>query len=381
MSHRAHLSTEHRELLERTERLAADTLAPIAAAGRPGAVNRALLTALGEHGVLSEVYPVGDGGYAPAPAMRLCLVREGLARHCTQAETALALQALGGYPLLRAGRPELAAAWIPRIAAGQAVAAFALTEPDAGSDAGAVALKVTRDGDGYRLSGEKTFISNAPEADIYSVFARTTEGAGTRGMTAFAVPGDSPGLSGEPIDLIDGHPIGTLRFDDVFVPDSHQLGELDQGWQVAMSILDLSRPSVGAYAVGMGQAALDAAVAHTASRNAFGRALREFQGVSHQLAEVATRLHAARVLVHNAAAAYDASTGSSSLSAMAKLFATEAAQFAVDVAIQVHGARALARDHPLAHLYHGVRAPRIYEGASEIQREIIARALYRDARP
>jgi acyl-CoA dehydrogenase len=192
------------------------------------------------------------------------------------------------------------------------------------------------------------------------------------------VPGDSVGLGGERIELISPHPIGTVRFDDVFVPASHVLGEVDGGWKVAMRTLDMFRPSVGAFAVGMGQSALDAAVAHTGARQAFGRPLREFQAVSHQLAEVATRLHAARLLVHDAAAAYDSGVGRTGhLSAMAKLFATETAQIAVDVAIQVHGARALEHGHLLEHLYREVRAPRIYEGASEIQREIIARSLFR----
>jgi acyl-CoA dehydrogenase len=368
-----HLSAEQRELLELAERLAADVFAPIAADGKPGTINRPLLAALAEHGLLPRLF---EG--RSVSAVELCLMREGLARHCTEAETAFALQGLGGYPIVRAGRQTVVDEWVPRIAAGEAAVGFALTEPDAGSDAGALALAARRDGDGFRLTGEKTFISNAPEAAVYSVFARTTPGAGTRGVTAFVVPGDSPGLSGEALTLLSPHPIGRLRFDEVFVPDSHVLGEVDGGWRVAMGTLDLFRPSVGAFAVGMAQAALDAAVRHTANRRAFGRALREFQGVSHQLAEVATRLQAARLLVHGAASAYDGGAGSSALSAMAKLFATETAQHAVDVAIQVHGARALEHGHVLEHLYREVRAPRIYEGASEIQREIIARQLFRD---
>jgi alkylation response protein AidB-like acyl-CoA dehydrogenase len=177
--------------------------------------------------------------------------------------------------------------------------------------------------------------------------------------------------------LLSPHPIGRLRFDNVFVPGTHVLGEVDGGMRVAMQTLDLFRPSVGAFAVGMGQAALDAAVAWAANRQAFGRTLRDFQAVSHQLAEIATRLHAARLLVHDAATAYDAGGRTGHLSAMAKLFATETAQLAVDISIQVHGARALEAGHLLEHLYREVRAPRIYEGATEIQREIIARHLFR----
>ena len=371
----SHLSDEHRELLARTERLAEQVLAPLASTGVPGEINRPLVAALAEHGLLPMVFDRG------VSAQRLCLVREGLARFCTEAETALAVQGLGAYPILRAGQPAVVDEWLPRLAAGEVAAGFALTEPDAGSDAAALSLRAERhpDGDGFWLYGEKAYISNAPDAEVYSVFARTTRGAGRRGITAFAVPRASAGLSGTRIALVSPHPIGRLHFDGVHVPASHVLGEVDGGWQVAMGTLDLFRPSVGAFAVGMAQAALDAAVAHAASRHAFGRLLQEFQGVSHQLAEVATRLQAARLLVHQAAAAYDAGCGTAEAAAMAKLFATETAQHAVDVAIQVHGARALEQGHLLEHLYREVRAPRIYEGTSEIQREIIARSLFRSA--
>ncbi len=362
-----HLSAAHQELRDHTEKVAA-TLTSLT--GEPGRINRPLLAALASHGLLGRLFPTTS-------AMELCLIREALARHHTEAETAFALQGLGAYPILLAGQQSVVDTWLPRITAGEAAVGFALTEPEAGSDAASLALSATRDGDDYVLTGEKVFISNAPDADVYSVFARTSD-RGSRGITAFAVPGDAPGLSGTRQRLVSPHPIGRLVFDDVRVPATSVLGEVDAGWRVAMRTLDMFRPSVGAFALGMGQAALDAAVAHTSARQAFGKALKDFQGVSHQLADVATRLQAARLLVHDAAAAYDSGAERTGhLSAMAKLFATETAQQAVDIAIQVHGARALEEGHPLEHLYREVRAPRIYEGASEIQREIIARSLYR----
>ena len=360
-------------LVDRTRRLGHEVFAPIAAAGEPGRINRPLVLALGREGLL-ELVVAGS-------AVELCELREGLAHGCTEAETALALQGLGGYPILRSGSDAIRTEWIPRLETGEAVAAFALSEPDAGSDAASLTLRAERDGDGFRLTGTKTWISNAPEADVYTVFARTTPDAGARGITAFAVPRESEGLGGEPIALVAPHPIGRLEFDGVRVSTEQILGEVDGGFAIAMDTLDLFRPSVGAFAVGMAAAALDAAIEHASRRRAFGRTLAEFQAVTHQLADIATRVQAARLLVREAAEAYDAGVRPvRQASAMAKLFATETAQDAVDVAIQVHGARALERGHLLEHLYREVRAPRIYEGASEVQREIIARELFKEAR-
>jgi alkylation response protein AidB-like acyl-CoA dehydrogenase len=272
--------------------------------------------------------------------------------------------------------------WVPRLARGEVAAAFALSEPEAGSDVAALALRAEPVGDGYVLNGEKVWISNAPEADLYTVFARTTEGAGARGLTGFAVPRQSPGVSGEAIEMISSHPIGRLVCEDVHVPADAVLGEVDRGMSVAMRTLDLFRPSVGAFAIGMAEAALGAAVAHAGEREAFGGKLKDLQAVSHRLAEVATRVQAARLLVHDAARSFDRGWRPiTQVAAMAKLMATEVAQEAVDTAVQVLGARALVRGHLLEHLYRDVRAPRIYEGASEIQREIIARTLFAGGDP
>jgi acyl-CoA dehydrogenase len=372
------LSEEHERLREETRSLAAGPLATVARKGPAGQVNRDLVAELAEQGILPRLFPrrAGGTGERDVAALELCLIREALAQGCTEAETALAMQGLAGYPILQSGSDDLIGRWVPSIARGKAVGAFAISEPEAGSDAAAISTKAERDGDGYRLSGVKTWISNAPDADVYVLFARTTQ-AGAKGVTAFVVPGDAEGLSGEPIELVSGHPIGRLHLDGVRVPAADVLGEVDGGFRVAMRTLDLFRPSVGAFAVGMAQAALDASIEHAARRRAFGKAIREFQAVSHLLAEMATRTEAARLLVYSAAAAFDRGGRVTRASAMAKLFATEAAQFVVDSAVQIHGAAALEVGHPLEHLYREVRGPRIYEGTSEIQREVISRELFR----
>ncbi|MFE2376445.1 acyl-CoA dehydrogenase family protein [Streptomyces sp. NPDC059398] len=363
------LDPDQRKWCAELRTLAAEELGPIAAAGEPGRVNRPLVAALGELGLLERLFSAG--------ALDLCLLRESLAYGCTEAETALALQGLGSYPLVQAGTAEQRARLLPEVIAGRAVAAFALSEPGAGSDAAALELKAVPDGGGWRLTGGKRWISNAPDADFYTVFARTTQGAGARGITAFLVPSGRPGLTGSRLDMLSPHPIGTLEFDAVPVGPQDVLGEQGRGFRVAMNTLNLFRPSVGAFAVGMAQAALDATVAHTSARTAFGGPLKDLQSVAHQVAEMATRTEAARLLVHAAAAACDAGDpGIAKRSAMAKLFATETAQYVVDAAVQLHGARALQRGHLLEHLYREVRAPRIYEGATEVQRTIIAKELY-----
>ncbi|MGV9639806.1 acyl-CoA dehydrogenase family protein [Streptomyces sp. NPDC003514] len=359
--------------------LAAERLRPLAEKGEPGHVNRALVAELGQLGLLERLFTSG--------AVDLCLMRESLAYACTEAETALALQGLGAHPVHAHGTPAQRDRWLPRVADGTAIAAFALSEPAAGSDAAALELRAdagasepAAEPDGaarWRLTGEKCWISNAPEADFYTVFARTTSGAGARGVTAFLVPADRPGLGGTSLDMLSPHPIGALTFDAVPVTADDVLGEVDRGFRVAMGTLNLFRPSVGAFAVGMARAALDATLAHTAERDAFGGKLKDLQTVAHQVAEMALRTEAARLMVYAAATAYD--EGAEDVpkrAAMAKLFATETAQYVVDQAVQLHGARALRRGHLLEHLYREVRAPRVYEGASEVQRGIIAKELY-----
>jgi acyl-CoA dehydrogenase len=368
-----------RELVPLTAEAADGADASHGSDGTEGRLNRPLLQALGKHGLLARLF--GPDGRSAA-AMELCLLREALASVSTEAETALALQALGSYPFVLFGQDELARRYRDGVAAGTVVPAFALSEAEAGSDAAALQLRAEPDADGWRLTGEKTWISNAPEADVYTVFARTTADARARGITAFVVPGGAPGLSGQRLDMLAPHAIGRLVFDGVRVERADVLGDVDGGFKVAMRTLDVLRPSVGAFAVGMAQTALDAAIEHTTRRQAFGGVLSDQQAVSHTLAEMATRVEASRLLVYAAASAFDNGAAASELTrqaAMAKLFATESAQFVVDAAVQLHGARALQRGHLLERLYRDVRAPRIYEGASEVQRTIIGRSLIQAA--
>lgn len=374
------LQPNEQELYERTRRLCRRRFAPLAHGAPAGSVNRGVIAAMGEEGLIAHLFPRRVGGVhdREVSAIDLCIVREALATENAEVETAFALQGLGSYPILQSGSDELVERWVLGVCRGAIVPAFAMSEPDAGSDAAAINLAATRVTGGYRLTGAKLWISNAPEADVYTVFARTTPGAGSRGVTAFCVDGASEGLGGEALDMISPHPIGRLDFDGVFVPDECVLGQVDSGFKVAMRTLDLFRPSVGAFAVGMAQAALDAALAWADQRQAFGGPLRELQAVAHKLADMAVATQAARLMVHEAARAYDSGAGNVTMaSSMAKLFATETAQRVVDDAVQIHGARGLRKGHLLEALYRDVRAPRIYEGASEVQRTIIARALYR----
>lgn len=361
------------DLIQEAERLG-QALVPVAESHTDGRVNRDLVKAIATAGLFDRLF--ADHGVT---ASDLCRIRQGLARVCTEAETALAVQGLGAIPIHLSQRAAVRDRWMPAVRSGEAVAAFALTEPGAGSDAAALATVAVKDGDGYRITGEKAYISNAPDADVATVFARTTEGARARGVTAFVVDMGSEGVTGEPIEMISPHPLGRWNFDGVFVGPDSVLGEVDHGFRVAMQTLDLFRPSVGAFAVGMAEAALRIAVEHSRTREAFGAPISEYQGVSHQLADVRLAIEAATHLVYSAAATYDSGNRESltGRSAMAKLHATETAQFAVDVAIQVLGARGLEADSTLAHLYREVRAPRIYEGTSEIQRNIIAREIYK----
>jgi acyl-CoA dehydrogenase len=349
-----------------------------------GRVDRALIRALGDSGLLGRLFPASMGGTGPEQisATTLCAIREGLARESMRVSLSAALQVVGSFMLVQAGDDALRARWLPGVIRGTSVVGLAVTEPMAGSDPAGMTVSAARDSDGWHLQGEKTWIMNAPNADFYTVFARSSQETGQRGITAFLVPGDTPGLSGHAIDSLAGDVVGTLCFDDVQVSDTHRLSECGQAFRSAMSIFNLFRVAVGASVIGMADTALNLSIAHAGARRAFGRPIGEFQAVSHQLAEMATMVQAGRLLVYDAAAAYDHGPRSAipGLCAMAKLFASEAGQRVCDAAVQIHGAVALERGHVLEQMYRDVRATRIYEGTTEIQREIIARSLLRAGR-
>ena len=291
----------------------------------------------------------------------LCVLREELAYGSPLADVALALQGLGTYPLARFQKK------VP-----EGVAAFAVTEPEAGSDLGGIQTRARREGDRFVIDGHKTLISNAPVADFFSLFART--GEGRDGLSAFWVPARQAGLRVLPQEVSDPHPIGELILDGAC---GELVGSEGQGFEIAMATLEVFRVSVGAAACGMARRALDEAVQHARTRRQFGQALSRFQLVQGRLAEMATELDAARLLVFRAAALHDAGRPALRESSMAKLFATEAAQRIVDGAVQVLGGTGVLRGNPVERLYRAVRSLRIYEGTSEIQKLIIAKDLLR----
>jgi alkylation response protein AidB-like acyl-CoA dehydrogenase len=376
------LSGDERALLTFAARAGAEVFRPLADAwGERDELNRELARAMGKEGIFPLLVPSVHGGALDNPfrSMTLCLVREALARTCPPAEELFAIQGLGSYPILLAGTEAQKAAWLPALARGEQLPAFALTEPEAGSDAGALATRAERDGAGWRLSGAKRFISNAPGADLYVVFAKTAPERGTKGISAFVVDRETPGLSGRSMQTLAPHVIGELTFDGCRLPADRLLGAEHGGWQIAMATLDVFRASVGAQAVGLAQAAFDLALAHARRRVQFGQPIAQFQLVQAKLADMATELRAARLLVHSAARLKDGGAARVTLeSSMAKLYATEMAHRVIDQAVQIHGGEGVLRGSAIERLYREARAPRIYEGTSEIQRLIIARQLLRD---
>lgn len=305
----------------------------------------------------------------------LCLARETLAYHGGLPDFAFASQGLGSGAVSLFGTETQKAALLPRVVAGEAIVGFALSEPDAGSDVAALASTARLDGDAYVLDGVKTWISNGGIADAYTVFARTGEAPGARGLSAFLVDAATPGLRiAERIEVIAPHPLATLVFEGCRVPADRLIGPAGDGFKVAMATLDIFRATVGAAALGFARRAFDETLARVTTRQLFGAPLADLQLVQGKLAEMALEIDSAALLVYRAAWAKDLGTARITReAAMAKLFATEAAQRVVDAAVQLHGALGVTAGHPVERLYREVRALRIYEGASEVQQVIIAR--------
>jgi len=342
---------------------------------------RALVRALGAGGWLAHaVAGRGHGGSGDAIDTRtICLARETLARHDGLADFAFAMQGLGSGAISLAGSEAQKARWLPRVARGEAIAAFALSEPDAGSDVAAMACAARRDGDGYVLDGEKTWISNGGIADCYVVFARTgdandPQSKGARGITAFVVERDAPGFSiAERIDVIAPHPLARLRFAGCRVPAAQRIGEEGEGFKIAMRTLDVFRTSVAAAALGFARRAFAEGMARATSRRMFGGVLGDFQLTQAKLAEMATTIDAAALLTYRAAWLRDQGRTVTREAAMAKLAATEGAQQVIDAAVQLWGGRGVRSGETVERLYREIRALRIYEGASEVQKVVIAR--------
>ncbi len=380
----------HRELAERLTQLVGEVVEPLAVEadeGDPNAAGRQFFRLFAEHGLLRHLVPTAHGGATFAPdrldLRTVCLIREALASASGCADSVFAVHGLGSYPILLGGDDDLRAAYLPKAADGTLIGAFAVTEPHAGSDVAGIETVARPDGSSYVIDGVKTLISNAGIADFYVVLAEAadlTTSSGRKRLSAFVVDADVPGLQ-----VVDGlrlsapHPIGGLRLDGCRVAATKRIGAEGDGFKLALGTLDFFRTTVGAAACGMAGRALREAQAHVRQRQQFGHPLAEFQATRMALADMRTELDAARLLVYRAAFTKDQGAARITLeSAEAKLFATEAAQRIVDRAVQLHGGAGVTRGTVVERLYREVRAPRIYEGTSEIQRLVIADQMSKD---
>ncbi|SET36037.1 acyl-CoA dehydrogenase family protein [Variovorax sp. OV084] len=387
-------STAHLALpfFDDAHRALADGLLPWAAAQEVDerddrAACRDWVQRLGAGGWLRYCVPGTSGGALERLDSRaLVLLRETLAFHSPLADFAFAMQGLGSGAITLAGTPEQHANYLTAVAKGSKIAAFALSEPEAGSDVGAMAMRAETTTDGWKLSGEKTWISNGGIADFYCVFAKTDPTGGTRGITAFIVDAATPGLdTSAHIDVMAPHPLATLRFENCIVPRSAQLGELNGGFKLAMRTLDIFRASVAAAALGMGRRALAEAIAHSKSRRMFGQTLADFQLTQAKLGEMAALIDSAALLTYRAAWMRDdaeqrgapAVGDVSAAAAMAKMCATENASRVIDMSLQMHGGLGVKVGTKIESLYRDIRSLRIYEGATEVQQLIIGKSVLR----
>lgn len=374
-----YLEPRHEQRRERARTFALQKLEPLEERAEHDLEGgaRAAVRAMGDDGLFRLVVPKAYGGETTdVEARAIVAAREGTSYGSGLADALLALQGLGSLPITLAGSEAQRKAWLPKVASGTAIAGFAVTEPEAGSDPGSMRARAAKTRDGWELSGTKTFISNAGIADYYTLFAKTDPEAGAKGITAFLVPGDARGLKTEPLKLMAAHPIGTLSLDGVKLPKEAVIGKEGEGFKLALQTLDRMRPTVAAAACGMASRALDAALERARTREQFGKPIAEHQGLRWKLADAATELQAARLLTYRAAWLKDQGQERITLEgAQAKLFATEAAQRIVDTALQVHGGSGTVAGSVVERLYREVRTLRIYEGTSEVLRDIVGRAL------
>jgi acyl-CoA dehydrogenase len=363
----------HRDLAAKLDAWAKDNLSKIDHSDTDAAC-RAIVTALGKGGWLAHA-AVDPKGAASLDVRTLCLIRETLARHDGLADFAFAMQGLGTGALSLFGSDAQKRDWLPKVRSGAAISAFALTEPQSGSDVANATMTATLDGHHYVLNGEKTWISNGGIADVYTVFARTGDGDGAKGLSAFVVPADTPGLSvAERLDTIAPHPLATLRFENCRIPKEALIGESGWGFKIAMSVLDVFRSTVAAAALGFSRRALDEALMRVTTRHVQGAPLFDLQLVQGHIADMAVDVDASALLIYRAAWTKD--SGAPRITreaAMAKLFSTDQAQKIIDKAVQLHGGDGVRSGETVETLYREIRALRIYEGASDVQRVIIAR--------
>jgi len=366
------LNQSHNVLHSKLEAWALENLQNISH-DNPDITCKSLVSKLGKAGFLK--YSGISAEYPKVDVRSLCLIREILARHEGLADFAFAMQGLGSMPISLFGSAEQKNFWLPLVQSGEAISAFALTEPQSGSDVANIELEAKKERNGYVLNGEKTWISNGGIADVYTVFARTGEGTGAKGLSAFIVSAETPGLIiSERIEAVSPHPLATLKFENLFLEADSMIGQPGEGFKIAMASLDNMRPTVGAAALGFARRAFDESLKRSQSRELFGAPLGNLQMVQGHLAEMSVDIDASALLIYRAAWAKD--NGAERITkeaAMAKLYATDHAQLVIDKAVQIHGGDGVRKGHIIESLYREIRALRIYEGASDVQKIIIAR--------
>lgn len=372
---------ELRIVTDTIRQAARERIAPVAASiDATGELDSEVLSLLWDLGLMTMVFPPQYGGAEQNQGTLLCLSVEEIARHCASSALMLIIQAVGSYPLLHGGSPELLAKVLPRIVANQELAAYLVSEPGAGSDVGSIRTTAVRDGKEYVISGTKCFSTNGPVASFYTVLARTSEN-GRNGLTFFLVERDTPGLKVGKIEKKlgqRGSKTSEMYLDEVRVPVGNLLGEEDKGFQLAMKDFDMSRPAIGAQALGIAEGAFDQMVRYAKERKTFGQALCEHQMIQQIIADSATLIEASRGLVYRAAAQYDQGQRNTKLASMGKLFASDAAMKITTDAIQVFGGYGYMQDYPVERMFRDAKLTQIFEGANQIQRLVIAREILQE---